>query len=392
VIAWDHELDALLNPSFFHAHTNGPALSSLELAQRNEAADPRLRVTYLPHAAERGHTLQVMVWPRVDPHTQQPYKLDFNRLAVDPATGEIQGRREWGAVSLARLNLIPFLYKLHLPFTYGIDIGTWLMGILGIVWIFDSMMALVLSFASLKAWRKSFVFRVKRGGYPLTFDLHRSGGVWIWGLLLLMAVTSVSMNLGNHVVRPIVSLLSSLTPTPFTDRKLAGTPQPGQTDLSREKILEDATRLAAERHISAPPGALFYAAALHTYGVRFFTAGNDRGDGPLGNAWLYLNAQTGRPVGAPIPGEGSTGDIFMQAQYPLRSGRIAGLGGRIVISALGLAVAVLSVTGLMIWLKKLEARRRRTRAPQQASETALTSGQLVERAKRAEPVEQVASP
>jgi uncharacterized iron-regulated membrane protein len=48
----------------------------------------------------------------------------------------------------------------------------------------------------------------------------------------------------------------------------------------------------------------------------------------------------------------------MQVQFPLHSGRIPGLGGRILISTVGLAVAVLSVTGLLIWLKKLNARRR----------------------------------
>ncbi|WP_250862656.1 PepSY-associated TM helix domain-containing protein, partial [Caballeronia sp. INML3] len=75
--------------------------------------------------------------------------------------------------------------------------GTWLLGIVGILWFFDSGIALVLSFPSVKAWRKSFAFRFRRGGYALTFDLHRSGGVWIWGLLLMVAVTSISMNLGD---------------------------------------------------------------------------------------------------------------------------------------------------------------------------------------------------
>ncbi|MGF6296078.1 putative iron-regulated membrane protein [Paraburkholderia youngii] len=152
IIAWDHELDAALNPSFYLARTAGPTLPGLELANRVEAADPRLRVTYLPLEVEPGHALQMMVLPRTDPATKQPYPLDFNQIAVDPVTGKIQGRREWGAVSLARLNLIPFIYKLHytlqLPFTGGVDIGTWLMGIVGIVWLFDSVIALCLSFPS----------------------------------------------------------------------------------------------------------------------------------------------------------------------------------------------------------------------------------------------------
>lgn len=75
IIAWDHELDAALNPSFFKAHSDAPALSGLELARRVEAADPRLQVTYLPLGAEPGHTLQMMVLPRIDPATKQPYQI-----------------------------------------------------------------------------------------------------------------------------------------------------------------------------------------------------------------------------------------------------------------------------------------------------------------------------
>lgn len=362
IIAWDHELDAALNPSFFKARTVGPALSGLELARRVEAADPRLQVTYLPLTAEPGHTLQMMVLPRTNPATQQPYPLDFNQIAVDPATGAIQGRREWGAVSLAPLNLIPFIYKLHytlhLPFTGGIDTGTWLMGIVGIVWLFDSVIALWLSFPSFKAWRKSFAFRFGRGSYALTFDLHRSGGVWIWGLLVIVALTSVSMNLSAPVVRPVVSMFSTLTPDPINNPDILRKPQPGDQVLSRERIVQLAEQAGKAQNLTVPPGGVYYAELLHAYGVGFYAPGNDHGDLGLGNPWMYWDAATGKPLGAQIPGKGTAGDIFMQVQFPLHSGRILGLGGRIVISAMGIAVAVLSATGLLIWLKKLNARRR----------------------------------
>lgn len=362
IIAWDHELDAALNPSFFKARTAGPALPGLELARRVEAADPRLQVTYLPLTAEPGHTLQMMVLPRTNPATQQPYPLDFNQIAVDPATGAIQGRREWGAVSLAPLNLIPFIYKLHytlhLPFTGGIDTGTWLMGIVGIVWLFDSVIALWLSFPSFKAWRKSFAFRFGRGSYALTFDLHRSGGVWIWGLLVIVALTSVSMNLSAPVVRPVVSMFSTLTPDPINNPEILRKPQPGDQVLSRERIVRLAEQAGKAQNLTVPPGGVYYAELLHAYGVGFYAPGNDHGDLGLGNPWMYWDAATGKPLGAQIPGKGTAGDIFMQVQFPLHSGRILGLGGRIVISAMGIAVAVLSATGLLIWRKKLNARRR----------------------------------
>ena len=70
---------------------------------------------------------------------------------------------------------------------------------------------------------------------------------------------------------------------------------------------------------------------------------------------------TGKRLAAQIPGKGTAGDIFMQVQFPLHSGRILGLGGRILISAVGVAVAVLSITGLLIWVKKLNGRRRSAR-------------------------------
>ncbi|HEY4295942.1 MAG TPA: PepSY-associated TM helix domain-containing protein [Paraburkholderia sp.] len=362
IIAWDHELDAALNPSFFKTRTAAPALSGLELARRVEAADPRLQVTYLPLSAEPGHTLQMMVLPRIDPATKQPYALDFNQIAVDPATGEIQGRREWGVVSLARLNLIPFIYKLHytlqLPFTGGIDTGTWLMGIVGIVWLFDSVIALWLSFPSFNAWRKSFAFRLKRGAYALTFDLHRSGGVWIWGLLMIVALTSISMNLAAPVVRPVVSLVSTLTPNPLNNPEILRAPQPGDPLLTRERIVQLAEQAGHAMNLAVPPGGIYYAEFLHAYGVGFYAPGNDHGDVGLGNPWMYWDAATGKPLGTQIPGKGTAGDIFMQVQFPLHSGRILGLGGRILISAVGVAVAVLSATGLLIWLKKLNARRR----------------------------------
>ncbi|BAN25747.1 PepSY-associated TM helix domain-containing protein [Caballeronia insecticola] len=361
IIAWDHEIDALLNPSFFHARTDAPALPPLELARRVEAADPRVEVTYLPLGVEPGHTAQLMVMPRTDPATKAPYDVAYNQIAVDPATGHVQAQRMWGAVSLARIGLMPFLYKLHytlhLPIVGGFDVGTWLIGIVGIMWLFDSGIALVLSFPSVKAWRKSFAFRVKRGGYALTFDLHRSGGVWIWGLLLVMALTSISMNLADPVMRPVVSLFSKLTPSFTENADLVRAGPPGQPPATREQILAAAARDARRENLSGPMGALYYAPMFQAYGVGFFAPGREHGDVGLGNAWLYYNGHTGALAGSSIPGRGSAGDIFMQAQFPLHSGRIAGVAGRILVSAVGVAVAMLSATGLIIWFRKRAARR-----------------------------------
>jgi uncharacterized iron-regulated membrane protein len=366
IIAWNQELDALLNPEFYYARSTAPALSALELANRIEAADPRLQVTYLPLGIVPGRTLQMRVQGRPDPATGKPYGLGFNQIAVDPGTGIIQGHRDWGALSLKRINLMPFLYQFHytlyLPTTgSGIAIGVWLLGIVAIVWLFDSVIALILAFPSFKTWRKSFAFRLRRGGYTLVFDLHRSGGVWVWGLLCVIALTSISMNLERPVMRPIVSLFSSLTPEPESNPALLA-PQPaGITVLSRERIVELASAAGHKMKLNAEPGATIVIASLHLYGVGYFEPGGLYADGRLGNAWTYWDARTGREVGGTVPGQGTAGDIFLQAQFPLHSGRLFGLPGRILVSFMGVMVALLSATALIIWFKKLKARRSASR-------------------------------
>ena len=362
VIAWNRPLDAVLNPAFYRANSTGPALSAFEVARRVEAADPRMEVTYLSLRAEPGATLRLRVAPRADSATGRPYVLGFDELAADPATGVVQARRQWGAFSLSRLNLIPFIYKLHytlhLPLVAGFDAGTWLMGSVAIMWFVDGLIALGLSFPSLKSWRKSFAFRIGRGGYALTFDLHRSGGVWIWGLLVVLACTAVSMNLGDTVMRPLVSRLSSLAPAPLKRGELSRDSGTASMPLTRAQIVALAVRDASARGVTAPAGAVYRVPRTHAYAVGFFEPGNDRGDRGLGNVWFYYNASTGRLVDTVMPGRGSAGDIFMQAQFPLHSGRILGTAGRIFITLLGLAIATLSATGVMIWARKRAARRR----------------------------------
>lgn len=363
VISWDHELDGWLNPAFYTAATPGAQRPALELADAVERAHPDARVTYLPLAVEAGEAMQVWVAPRVDAGGRL-HELGYNQVALDPASGAEQARRDWGGVSFSRENLLPFLHKLHysleIPLVGGYDVGTLFMGIVAIVWVFDALVALWISFPHPRSWRKSFAFRWSRGGHALLFDLHRSGGVWTWLLLLVLAVTAVSMNLRAQVVTPIVSMFSTLTLNPFDQRTPVAPELAVEPRVDRARILELA-RAEGARRGWAPPGGLLYSPEYGVYGVGFFDAGDEHGDGGLGHPWLYFDARDGSPAGADVPGTGSAGDLFLQAQFPLHSGRIIGLPGRILVSLLGLVIATLSATGVVIWLRKRRAHARGVR-------------------------------
>jgi uncharacterized iron-regulated membrane protein len=360
VISWDHELDAWLNPHLYDARTFGPARPALDLAAKVEAADPRVRVTFLPLEAEPGHTLLMSVQPRIDARTRRPFDTGYNQVAVDPASGEIQGRREWGRVSLSREDLLPFLYKLHyslhLPESSGIEWGVLFMGVIAIVWVIDTLVAVWISFPSLRTWRRSFAFRWRDGGHKLTFDLHRSGALWLYPLVLVVAITSVAMNLRNQVVAPVVSLFSELSPSPFASRSSAPADKPVEPLVSPSQAIAQASAEAHRRGWTKPAGGIFLSTSVGVWGVGFFEAGNSHGDGGLGNAWVYVDSVTGQPAGADVPGEGTAGDVFMQSMFPLHSGRIIGTAGRVLMTFLGIAMATLSVTGVLIWARKRRAR------------------------------------
>ena len=376
VISWDHELDAWLNPRLYDAQTAGRPLPVLDLARAIEAGDPRVRVSFMPLAVEPGHTFTASVVPRVDPATGKLFEPGYNQIALDPATAEVQGRRAWGKVSLARENLLPFLYKLHysmhLPEVRGVALGVWFMGLIAMAWVLDTLIALWISFPRWRAWRRSFAFRWAAGGHKLTFDLHRSGGMWIYALVLMLAVTSVAMNLREEVMRPLVSVFSELAPSPFASRTAAPPDQPIEPLIPAARAIELAQAEAQRRGWTAPAGGLFLSTDVGVWGVGFYEVANSHGDGGLGNPWLYVDSRSGALAGADVPGTGSAGDIFLQSMFPLHSGRIIGITGRVLMSTTGVLVAMLSVTGVLIWARKRRARVRAAAGP--AAEVAWPEG------------------
>jgi uncharacterized iron-regulated membrane protein len=389
IISWDHELDDLLNPHLMEARGGGQARDSLALAAEIEARHPQVQVTGLPLAPEPGKSLSFWVEPKVDPATGELFEPGFNQVFIDPATGKELGRREWGAVwPVTTENLVSFLYKLHyslhLPEMWGIDRwGMWLLGTIALIWTVDCFTGFVLTLPARRRsaasedrlsaeqaapsapgfwqrWKPAWQVRWRSSTYKLNFDLHRAGSLWTWALLFILAFTAFSLNLYREVFVPAMSVVSKVTPTPFDTRQPTALNQPivAQTDF--RQAIEKASAEARQRGWTAPAGSLFYSRYFGVYSVAFFHPEDGHGAGGVGHRTLYLDGGDGRLLGDKEPWQGTAADIFVQAQFPLHSGRILGLPGRILISIMGLVVATLSVTGVYVWWKKRAARLRST--------------------------------
>lgn len=372
VISWDHELDAWLNPQFFDNQSQGDSLPPLKLVDIVEHDDPRVRVSQFPVAYEPGHNAQIWVDARVDPSTGRRYALDYDHVFVNPVTGEIAGKRLWGKVSLRPEHLMSFLYKLHyslqIPAWRGIDSwGVWLMGIVALVWLVDSFVAFVLTLppktrapstkSGWQRWKPSWKLRTGKGGYKLNFDLHRAGGLWVWGVIIVIAFTSFSLNLYREVFYPLLSQVSQTTPGPFETRTPTPLNEPVEPTLSWAQLLDKGRAEAARRGWQQPVGDVFYADNFAIMGLRFFAPGTSDDGGGMSVRDLYYDGRDGRLLGDEVPWQGTAADVFVQLQFPLHSGRILGTTGRIMMSIMGLVVAMLSMTGLYIWWKKRRARQ-----------------------------------
>jgi uncharacterized iron-regulated membrane protein len=361
VIAFQTELDAWLNPHLFHTNSQGTPLSPSELIARIERLEPRLRVTYIPLKYASGESARLGIQPRLDPVTARDIELDYDEIFVDPRRGNILGRRQWGACCFERQHVIPFLYKLHYSLHVPGKWGVWLMGIVALIWACDCFVGAYLTWPRRRPffarWKPAWQVKVPSSTYRLNFDLHRAGGLWFWGVLFTLAVSGVYFNLDREVFRPVVSFLSPLTPTPLEQRTAQSSEAPIEPALSFEEVAARASAEAARRGWTRSPGGVSYRPTYGIYVVDFFVSQHDHSAG-LGPPFLYFDGQDGRLLGDRVPGAGTAGDVFMRLQFPLHSGQIAGLPGRIIICLTGLVVAMLSSTGVVIWWKKRQGLKR----------------------------------
>ena len=169
ILAFDTDLDAWLNPELFEAKASGPILPPSEIAKSVEKLDPRVIAAWIPLVVEPGESALVWISTEHDPATGDHYQVGFNQVFVEPSTGEILGKREWGAFSVAKQDLIPFIYVLHYSLHIPSSVGLWIMGIVAIVWIFDCFIGAYLTFPRgrpfLAKWKPAWLIKFGASGH-----------------------------------------------------------------------------------------------------------------------------------------------------------------------------------------------------------------------------------
>ena len=346
VIAFQEEIDAALNPTFFHARHPGPALAPGVLAARIEEQLPDAELVFMPLARQPGRTARTFVVARAG---KEP--LGFNEVAVDPATGAIVGKRLRGKASLHKQDVVSFIYRLHHSLALG-KWGTWIMGIAATVWLVDCCLAVALTLPRRwpwwPRWAKSWHIKTTAGLHRAVFDTHRAGGLWPWLLLVIVAASAIHMNLPNQVFRPVVGWFATLSPAPHVE-------PPSHAGAARVIGWDGALTLAQVRAAQLgwtdAAGWVHWDRDRHSYGVCFCTLDPNTVDAGARRE-LRIDASSGLVTTLRDPSTRTAADVFVDLQYPLHTGRLGGFAGRVAIAAAGIAVAVLALTGVWLFLRR----------------------------------------
>jgi uncharacterized iron-regulated membrane protein len=363
LLAFRTEIDHWLNADLYDRRFPGLELSVLELRDKVLAQYPQAWIDHIALDKKPAHAARFFLSPRPAPVTGQPLPLDVMSVEVNPVTGTVI--EEWRSTDSmwSRRNLMSTLVSLHYELLIRpYDIGIWIMGLAALFWFLDHFVALLISFPSRKTWRKSFQIRFGAGGYRLIFDLHRSGGVWLWLLLGVFALTSVDYNLGDTVYDLWCRCFHLSPPR----RKHYG------RRVHRHRNTQD---WIGPRHSHAPTNwctlgrhrTTLPSTGSNTSVLIVTLASIACSFTPVKTFATSTTAVAVRSCSSmPIPGAtsawewplgNSAGDAFLAWLPPLHVGAIWGLPHRIVLCVLGVMTATLSVTGVMLWSRKRRAKR-----------------------------------
>lgn len=381
VIAFYYELDEWLNPDLYQAeapHPNAQLLHPLGLRETLEMQLPDAWVHFAPLRVEPGRSVIFYVEGEADPATGKHVDIGFSEVFVDPYTGAIVGARQFGDLGQGlRLNLIPFLYKLHYSLALPGAWGRWIMGIAALIWTFDCFVGAYLTFPRarqrpnpgksfgmwLRRWGRAWRISPQARLFPMSFDIHLAFGLWLWGLLLVFAWSSVALNLGSEVYRPVMSTFfefqdpySADPPLP-QDRPTPGIPWVQARAIGMQLMQEQSDRmgfsvLREERlHYNAHSG-------VYRYIVRSDRDLMDRY--PV--TTVFFDANTGAFRQLHLPTGQYSGNTVTHWLQALHYGAVFGLPYRVLVALVGTATAVVTISGLILWWIKRGARRRKRNA------------------------------
>ncbi len=372
LLAFHDDLDRWVCPSLYPpVQPNLRRLDMGELATRAQTLLPNALVTGIYTRDPERAEIRYKALPEADLAVKQN-----DSLLLDPYTGDELGRRKWGEISQGSINLMPFIYALHYRLALG-SFGMWLLGIVAVIWTLDCFIGFYLTLPQRRTsssataattrrtlWQRwSPAWRIKRAASPtrLNFDLHRAGGLWLWLVLLVFAWSSVYMNLWDTVYTWSTRAVMDYRPYwTELEKRPPGSSAPRMSWTAANERAQTLIAEQAKAHGFSVEQAvsLRYYVDTATYGYQVRSSRDIQDQ--RGHTRLFFDAATGEFKYLQLPSGQYNGNTVTSWLYALHMANVFGLPWRIFVSVLGLLVTALSITGVLIWVRKRKISRYQT--------------------------------
>ena len=259
----------------------------------------------------------------------------FRTLLLDPVTAEMLGE-------LPEASFVRTLQDLHFDLLAG-RTGRMMNGLGAAVLALMCMTGVVIWWPGRSNWRRSMLVDWRRHWKRTTWDLHSAVGFWTVALVLMWAVTGLYFAFPS-AFRSTVDRISPITKAPIPQ----STPRAGRVPLSWGALVDRARGHAPAQHVARVVVPSNERAA-------FLVQFSPVVPTPLGAELLsvYVDQYSGAVLTPPASTTRTAGDIVMAWVAPLHVGSFGGLGVRIAWLILGLAPAVLFVTGVIMWWSRV---------------------------------------
>jgi uncharacterized iron-regulated membrane protein len=325
VIVYEQELDAWLNPGLLKVRTS-PARASIAVMEASaRAALPASAELYAARLPFREGDASIWFYKSSAGERRQ--------VAIDIHSGKVLGERSTDH------HLVAWLYRFHASLLLGLPGNVFL----SIVAVFLLMLLAsgVWLWIPRRRHQWAQAFRVAWGRSPerTYFDLHRVAGAYSAPVLLVLAFTGIYMAL-PPLMEAAVSLVSPVTP--WTIPAASGGP--------RKLSLEEAVLRAQREFPQARPKVLVLDRP-GLYEISLFHP-EDRLWRKFGERVVFVDASTAAVLDKRAPGDGSSGDRFIDWMFPLHNGEAFGEAGRALVFASGFAPLRLAIAGVALWRRR----------------------------------------
>ncbi|MDP3229425.1 MAG: PepSY-associated TM helix domain-containing protein [Acidovorax sp.] len=375
LLVWYEELDAWVSPHLLRAAPpapGAPMLDPLVLRQKVQAQYPGAYAAMAPLQQIPSHAAVMRLFA-LPASAAGPFQEPPNdQVFVNPYTGEMLGERKWGDITQGVKNLMPFIYRLHYSLALE-KAGETLLGIVALLWTVDCFAGAWLTLPAPKRnkvawqarpwllrWWPSWKLRWRQDSYKLNFDLHRAGGLWVWAMLFVLAWSSVAFNLHQEVYDPVMRTLfahqrdeqgqaQSLQPSRAPALDWAAARKTGQKLMAEQARLHGFSIIEETLMVHDPARGQH---GIWRYQVRSSRDIRDR----WGSTQVIFDADTGELLHIWLPTGAAAGDTIRTWLTSLHMAALWGTPFRLFMTGMGVAVVLLSATGLVIWMRKRQAR------------------------------------